>query len=59
MVNKEECISCQLCADLLPQVFRMDDRGLAEVHASDAAPHETIQKVMDACPKVCIIWIEP
>lgn len=57
-VIKEECISCQLCADTLPQVFRMDQDDLAEVHDSSGASEEAIQEMIDACPVACIKWTE-
>lgn len=36
-VDKEECTSCAQCVDDLPDVFRMDDDDLAEVHNSAGA----------------------
>ena len=56
-INKEACISCQLCADVLPAVFGMDESGLAEVRDSSGAPEEKIQEIIDACPAACISWI--
>ena len=55
-VDKDACISCQLCADTLPAVFRMDDQGLAEVHDPSGAGETEIQEMVDACPVACIHW---
>lgn len=55
-VNKDKCICCQLCADVLPGVFRMDRLGLAEVHNGAGAGEAQIQKIIDACPANCIYW---
>lgn len=55
-VDQDACISCNLCADTLPDVFRMNDAGLAEVYDPRGAGEETIQEMMDACPVACIHW---
>ncbi|OGG95262.1 MAG: ferredoxin [Candidatus Lambdaproteobacteria bacterium RIFOXYD2_FULL_50_16] len=55
-VEKAECTSCQLCADELPDVFRMDEDDLAEVHHIDGAEEEEIQDSIDSCPGECIHW---
>lgn len=55
-VNKDECTSCGLCADDLPDVFTMDDDDLAEVSNPKGASEEEIQQVMDDCPGECILW---
>ncbi len=58
VVNRNDCISCQLCADVLPAVFRMDEDGLAEVHDSRGASEKEIQGIIDACPVACIQWAD-
>jgi len=55
-VDKDVCISCHLCTDSLPEVFRMDDNDLAEVYDPAGASEEQIQETMDACPVNCIHW---
>lgn len=57
-VDKDECTSCGLCTDDLPDVFRMDDEDLAEVHNPTGASEEEIQQIMDDCPGECIHWKE-
>jgi ferredoxin len=57
-VDKEVCISCTLCVDMVPEVFRMDEDDLAEVYAPDGASEDKIQEAMDACPVSCIHWEE-
>ncbi len=56
-IDKEACISCQLCVDVLPTVFRMDDAGLAEIIDSSGACEEKIQEITVACPAACISWV--
>ncbi len=55
-VEKDDCTSCQLCADTLPQVFQMDADDLSEVHNPYGATEEEIQDAMDSCPGECILW---
>ena len=66
-VDKDDCTSCNLCADTLPQYFRMDDDDLAETHNSGAnvnsaeVPDEDTakgQEAIDDCPGECILWVE-
>lgn len=47
----EECIGCGLCADICPEVFRMNDGGTAEAYAP-AAPDtaDAATEAMQSCP---------
>ncbi len=55
-VDQDVCIGCQLCANSVPEVFRMTDANLAEVYDPAGATEERIQEAMDACPVNCIHW---
>ncbi len=58
-VDKEECTSCGLCVDNLPDVFRLDENELAECYNSEGASDEEIQEeAIDICPVECIHWKE-
>jgi len=57
-VNKDVCISCGVCIDTLPSVFRFDADNLAEVYDPNGADEAAIQEAMDLCPVSCIIWEE-
>lgn len=58
-VNEDECISCGLCVDNVPDVFRFAGNGKAEVYDPQGAPEDTIQKeAIDICPVSCIQWQE-
>jgi ferredoxin len=57
-VDQDVCISCQLCVNSAPEVFRMNDDNLAEVYEPFGAPEETVQEAIDACPVNCIHWEE-
>lgn len=55
-VDQDVCISCNLCVDTVPEVFRMNEDGLAEVYDPSGAPEDQIQEAIDACPVACIHW---
>jgi len=55
-VDQDECIGCELCTDMCPEVFRMSDAGVSEVSNPEGAPEEKIQEAIDNCPVECIHW---
>ena len=58
-LDRSGCISCGLCADTCPEVFRMAEDGIAEVHQENVPP-EVESKALDAqdgCP-VSVITVE-
>lgn len=57
-VDQDECTSCELCVDELPEVFEMSSEGVSSVHNSSGASEDKIQEVMDSCPAECIHWKE-
>lgn len=57
LVEKDTCISCGICVNNLPDVFRFDDSGKAECYDNEAASEEQIQSdAIDICPVGCIYW---
>ncbi|TCK90517.1 ferredoxin [Natranaerovirga hydrolytica] len=51
-VDKETCIGCELCPNICPEVFRMEDDGLAvaidvEVPSDN---EDTAKEAEEACP---------
>ncbi len=57
-IDQDECISCGACVDICPEVFRMNDDGLAEIFKADGASEEEIQDAIESCPVSCIMWEE-
>ena len=37
-VDQDACISCNLCVDMVPEVFRMNADGVAEAYNTDRRP---------------------
>lgn len=48
------CILCQVCVDLAPHAFKMDDAGFIEVIALDRYDDPKIREAVNNCPRSCI-----
>jgi len=58
-VDKDQCISCGICKNNCPSVFRFDSHGKSECYNPAGASEEVIQDTaIDLCPVSCIVWIE-
>jgi len=56
-VDQDMCISCGICVNNLPDVFRFSDNGKAECFDPNGASEEDIQQqAIDVCPVTCICW---
>ena len=58
-IDREGCISCGLCVETCPEVFRMADDGLAEVYTNPIpeSAEDTAKEARDNCP-VSVITVE-
>ena len=58
-IDREDCISCGLCASTCPQVFQMADDGRAEVCANPIpeSAKDAATEARDNCP-ASVITIE-
>lgn len=59
-INKDACIGCGACQASVPDVFEMNEEGLAEVTSETVtADHlEDVQDAADMCPTSAIIVSE-
>ncbi|MDD2363994.1 MAG: ferredoxin [Eubacteriales bacterium] len=58
-IDRDGCISCGLCEEICPEVFRIADDGLAEVIV-DEVPEEVKDEAIEAaesCP-TSVITVE-
>ena len=55
-VDQDVCIGCGLCAGTVPEVFRLNDAGVSEVHDQTGSAEAKIQEAIDSCPVNCIHW---
>lgn len=51
-VIKEDCIGCGVCNSICPEVFEMDDDGLAVAQEGDfpADMEDSVRDAADSCP---------
>ncbi|HET7489670.1 MAG TPA: ferredoxin [Acidimicrobiales bacterium] len=59
-IDQELCTGDGLCAEICPDVFEMDDDGLAHVtaRATGGVPERWVEDVLEAideCPGECIL----
>ena len=56
-IDEDECVGCESCVDLCPEVFEMDeDAEKAIVIKPQGGDIECIQEAIDTCPTECIEW---
>ncbi len=54
-LDKFHCKGCGACAEVAPNIFKMDDTGeKAEVLDSDASDLEAVELAAAMCPTNCI-----
>ncbi|MFW5500839.1 MULTISPECIES: ferredoxin [unclassified Maridesulfovibrio] len=55
VIDQDECIGCETCVELCPEVFALDSDGeKAEVIKEDAVDLECVLESIDTCPVECI-----
>ena len=48
-VNQELCVGCGLCVSMNPEVFQMDENGLATA-VKETEDEALLQESIDSCP---------
>lgn len=57
VIDTEECIGCESCVEICPDVFGFDDEEeKAKVILSNGGSYECIDEAIDTCPVECISW---
>lgn len=55
VVDRDVCISCELCTQICPEVFRMeDDKAIAYVDPVPPEVEAACQEAAESCPVSCI-----
>lgn len=56
VIDHDECIGDGICEDICPQVFKLEDDGLAYVIKEEPGPElrPQIEEAILACPTTCI-----
>lgn len=59
VIDTEECIGCESCVELCPEVFGFDDdEEKAFVIKSEEGDEDCIDEAIETCPVECIEWEE-
>jgi len=58
VVDAELCIACELCVDIAPNTFELNDEGISEVIDPEGDDEDAIQEAIDSCPVEAISWAE-
>ncbi len=58
VVDADLCTGCELCVDIAPGTFGMNDEGVSMVVNPEGDDEETIQEAIDTCPVEAIAWAE-
>jgi len=59
VIDADECVGCQSCVELCPDVFGFDESTeKAEVIQPEGGDEDCIQEAIESCPVECISWEE-
>jgi len=56
VVELSDCIKCEICIEVSPSVFRMNDAGFIEVIDLAQYPEQGVDEAIKNCPTDCISW---
>ncbi len=56
VIDLSECVLCEICTDVCPSVFRLNDSGYVEVIEISKYPEEEVDDVIRNCRGDCITW---
>ena len=56
VVDLGSCILCEICVELAPHAFGINDAVFVEVLSLDKYSDEDIHEAIKTCPKDCITW---
>lgn len=54
MINEEECVGCESCVELCPQVFALNEDGDKAVVLDSDSTAECVDEAIDNCPNAAI-----
>jgi len=55
-VDKDACIGCEACSDICPEIFKMEDDGLAAAYKNPVPSEfeESAKEAAEGCPTEAI-----
>lgn len=54
VVDPDLCTGCELCIDIAPNTFQMDEEGICTVVDPPGDDEEAIEEAIDSCPAEAI-----
>ncbi len=58
VVELSDCIGCEVCVEVCPEVFSLNDAGYIEIADMTAYPEACVDEACRNCPKDCIAWAD-
>ncbi|MEJ5349656.1 MAG: ferredoxin [Desulfosoma sp.] len=58
VVDLSECVDCEGCISVCPQVFVRNEAGCIQVQECATYPEALVEEAMMMCPSQCIFWEE-
>ena len=55
-IDRPACTGCNVCVEMCPEVFELDEDAVAIISNSRGDTEEAIGDAIDACPESCIHW---
>ena len=55
-IDLSDCILCEICTELAPHAFKINEAGFVEGIILDDYSDDDIHEAIKNCPKDCIIW---
>ncbi len=56
VIDLSGCILCEICTELAPHAYSLNDAGFVEVAVLDDYSDDDIHEAIKNCPKDCITW---
>lgn len=53
-IDRKACTGCNVCVEMCPEVFELDEDAIAVVCNPLGDTEESIREAIDACPESCI-----
>lgn len=58
VVDLSECVDCDGCVEVCPEVFGRSDAGYIQVADLKSYPESCVDEAIMMCPADCIAWEE-
>jgi ferredoxin len=56
VVELSDCTRCEVCVEVCPEVFSMNEAGFIAVAELDNYPESKVDEAIKNCPEDCIFW---